>query len=123
MGRVLQYPDGGLNVPMSIQKIINEVPPAENPKRVALDSLKFKHARQLPKIIKAQEFDHENLKTIQIMKQIDNTLRIKKLMADQELIHTFNPLSSNTVEQFSHELAKKYEAPSDPEAFLLTEDL
>ena len=65
---------------------------------MALDSLKFKHARQLPKIIKAQEFDHENIKTIQIMKQIDNTLRIKKLMADQELVHSFNPVASNMVE-------------------------
>jgi hypothetical protein len=57
------------------------------------------------------------------MKQIDNTLRIKKLMADQELVHTFNPLSSNVVEEFSLELARKHEATSDPEAFLLTEDL
>lgn len=83
---------------MSIQKIINEVPLEGNPKRIGLDSLKFKHAKRVPKIMKAQEFDHENIKTIQIMKQIDNTLRIKKLMADQEPVNALNPLSSNAAE-------------------------
>jgi hypothetical protein len=32
------------------------------------------------------------------MKEIDKTLRIKKLMADQELTSAFNPLSSNAAE-------------------------
>ena len=47
-----------------------------------MDTLKFKHAKQIKRVINVREFERENIKTMKILLEIDKILKLKKLMAD-----------------------------------------